>query len=279
MLAHPAGALRSGLSGDPWVICTTVADTDVAGLVVQVPFWAPYAAVAVSGLAGATYAAKRGFDVVGVFGISAATGLGGLILRDIFLNNLTDMFREPAYLIVAFWTAIVGFLFAGLISRFDPVMVILDGLSMGFLCFVGADAAFAAGLPWSSALLIGVITGTGGLILRDVLAGSPPEIVRPGVFIAIPAFASSSVFVAISEFGWSPVLAQAAALLVALVLRAGAFWFGWRTGSAQELSDRVWSYWYRSERKVKSLTVRETTEYFDTTSQIPVIKPKGKTDE
>jgi len=85
--------------------------------------------------------------------------------------------------------------------------------------------------------------------------------------MAIPAIASASAFVAITELGWGTALSQTAALAVALVLRVGAYWLGWRTGSAQELSDRVWSFWYRSERKVKSLTVRETTEYFDTNSQ------------
>lgn len=257
-----------------------MAEVDIAGVVLGIPSWTPYAAVAVSGVMGATYAAKRGFDVVGVFGLSFVTGLGGLLLRDIFLADVTAMFQEPWYLLVAFWTSIVGFFFAGLISRFTSLMVVLDGLAMGFLCSVGAEGAIAHGLPWSSAILMGVVTATGGLILRDVLAGTAPEVVRPGVFLAIPAFVSSAVFVGMSQWQFNPVVAQIAAMIVALFLRAGAHWFNWHTASAADLSDRVWSYWYRSQQRVKKLTVHETTEYFTDTAAIPTIpvsdKPAGQ---
>ena len=151
------------------------------GLVLTLPSWTTYAAVAVSGLAGATYAAKRGFDVIGVFGIAFATGLGGLLIRDLLITTGTpNILTQPLFVVVAFWTALIGFFFAGLISRFDSVMVILDGLAMGFLCTLGAGAALRAGLAPSSAVLVGVLTAVGGPILRDILAGTAPTIVRPG---------------------------------------------------------------------------------------------------
>ena len=234
-------------------------DVIAAGLVVVLPTWLPYAAVAVSGLAGATYGAKRGFDVVGVFGLAFATGLGGLILRDLLISSSTpNIFTEPLFVIVAFWTAVVGFFFAGLISRFESMMIILDGLAMGLLCALGAGAALYAGLPTSSAIFVGVITAVGGPFLRDVLAGTAPSIVRPGAFIAIPAVVASCVFVVMVQLNLNAGLAQIAAMGVALAMRAGAQWFGLETGSASELSDRVWNFWQRKTQVAAEAPAEQT---------------------
>ena len=75
---------------------------EVNGLVIALPSWTTYAAVAVSGLAGATYAARRGFDVVGVFGIAFATGLGGLLIRDLLITTGTpNILTQPLFAAVA----------------------------------------------------------------------------------------------------------------------------------------------------------------------------------
>lgn len=236
---------------------------ELSGLVIVLPSWTPYAAVGVSGLAGATYAAKRGFDVVGVFGIAFATGLGGLLLRDLLITTGTpNILTQPAYVVVAFWTAVIGFFFAGLISRFESIMVLLDGLAMGFLCTLGAGAALRAGLGPSSAVFVGVMTAIGGPLLRDVLAGTAPTIVRPGVFVAVPAIVATALFVAMIEVDANPGAAQVSAMVVSLLMRAGAQYFGWQTGSASDLSEKVWSFWSRKQREVPELTVQQTQQYF-----------------
>lgn len=235
----------------------------MSGLVIVLPWWTPYAAVAVSGLAGATYAAKRGFDVVGVFGIAFATGLGGLLLRDLLITSGTpNILTQPLFVIVAFWTAVIGFFFAGLISRFEPIMVVLDGLAMGFLCTLGAGAALRAGLGPSSAVFVGVMTAIGGPFLRDVLAGTAPSIVRPGAFVAVPAVVASALFVALVQLDADPGVAQVSAMTVSLFMRAGAQYFGWQTGSASDLSEKVWSFWSRKQREVPELSVQETQQFF-----------------
>lgn len=219
----------------------------------SVPSSVTYLAVAVAGLAGATTAARRGFDVVGVFGLAFATGLGGILLRDLMLGDIRqNLLTEPWYLLTAFGVATVGFFFAGLIARFDAIMLILDGLAMGFLCSIGAEAAIVARLPWSSAVLLGVLTAVGGLILRDVLAGTAPSIVRPGAFVAVPAIIASLVFVVMVESKLTPLSAMIVAMAISLFLRGGAYWFGWHTGSAAEFSDRVWNSWSRNRPHLRS---------------------------
>jgi uncharacterized membrane protein YeiH len=169
--------------------------TTIDVLPTSLPGWTQLAAVGVGAISGAAFAARRGFDVVGVLVLSVATGLGGLLLRDTLLQRGTSIvLTDGRYLIIAAIAAVIGFFFAGLVDRLEPVVVVLDALALGFLAAAGANAALAIQLPPSSAVFIGAATAAGGLVLRDLLAGVAPGIMRPGVLIAAAAFIGALVF-------------------------------------------------------------------------------------
>lgn len=226
---------------------------DVGGIVLSLPSWTPYAAVAVSGLAGATYAARRGFDIVGVLSLAVVTGTGGLLLRDVLLQQgVPVILADPRYLLAAAAAAVVGFFFAGLISRIGPAMVILDGLSLGFLSTLGASVTLRDGLNWSSAIFIGTVTALGGLLLRDVMAGVAPEVMRPGVFYGVVALLASVLFVLLVSKGANPGGAQMVTMIVALILRTGGEWLGWTTAPTMDISDRIWDVWQRRDARTRT---------------------------
>lgn len=223
---------------------------DVGGIVLSLPVWTPFAAVAISGLAGATYAARRGFDIVGVLSLAIATGTGGLLLRDVLLQQgVPVILADPRYLITAAAAAVVGFFFAGLISQIGPAMVILDGLSLGFLSTLGAGVTLRDGLSWQSAIFIGTVTALGGLLLRDVMAGVSPEVMRPGVFYGVVALLASVLFVLLVSRGANPGAVQMVTMIFALILRGGGEWLGWNTAPALDISDRIWDVWQRHDKK------------------------------
>jgi hypothetical protein len=114
--------------------------------VTALPNWTLYLAVVVGGVAGATYAARRGFDVIGVLALSVTTGLGGLLLRDILLGRGPIVLRDNAFIWSAVLAAVVGFFFAGYIARFDRPLLAMEALAMGLLATVGADSALRAGM-------------------------------------------------------------------------------------------------------------------------------------
>ena len=236
---------------------------ELSGLVIVLPSWTPYAAVGVSGLAGATYAAKRGFDVVGVFGIAFATGLGGLLLRDLLITTGTpNILTQPAYVVVAFWTAVIGFFFAGLISRFESIMVLPRRPGDGVSLHVGGWCGTARRTR----------TKFGGVCWRhDGHRRATParrtcrnctDHRSTRVFVAVPAIVATALFVAMIEVDANPGAAQVSAMVVSLLMRAGAQYFGWQTGSASDLSEKVWSFWSRKQREVPELTVQQTQQYF-----------------
>lgn len=209
------------------------------------PQWTLYLAVVISGLAGATYAARRGFDVIGVLTLSVTAGLGGLLIRDILLARGPIVLRDNTFIVMAVIAAVLGFFFAGFIARFDRALLGLEALAMGLLATVGADSALRAGLGALSAVAVGTIVATAGPLLRDILGGDAPQLLRPGVFLGVLALLGSALYVALDEFTDRPLLSQIVVIGAVFAGRIMALLWDVRTQPAADLSDRVWSYWSR----------------------------------
>ena len=218
------------------------------------PSWSTYAAVAFGGLAGAAFAARRGFDVIGVLGLAIAQGMGGLLLASILLQTGTpEVLTDGRYLVLVTLAAAVGFFFAGLIARAVQSAVLLDALSLGLLCAVGTNSALRTGLDNIPAIFIGVMTAVGGLILRDILAGRAPEVLRPGIFIAFAALVGAIVFVVLIEIGATRAFAQFATLGVVTALRFFSVRYNWATREPKDFSERVWRRWGRGDKPTDTL--------------------------
>jgi uncharacterized membrane protein YeiH len=207
------------------------------------PNWTLYLAVVVGGVAGATYAARRGFDVIGVLALSVTTGLGGLLLRDILLARGPIVLRDNAFIWSAVVAAVIGFFFAGYIARFDRALLALEALAMGLLATVGTDSALRAGLGALSAIAVGTIVATAGPLLRDILGGDAPQLLRPGVFLGVIALGGSALYVLLESWTHKPLLSQIIVILAVFATRIVALLWDWETRPADDLSDRVWSYW------------------------------------
>lgn len=209
------------------------------------PQWTLYLAVVVGGVAGATYAARRGFDVIGVLTLSITAGLGGLLIRDILLARGPIVLRDPSFIWSAVAAAVIGFFFAGYIARFDRALLGLEALAMGLLATVGTDSALRAGLGALSAVAVGTIVATAGPLFRDILGGDAPQLLRPGVFLGVIAVGSSLLYVGLNAWTGRPLLAQVATILIFFVTRMVAVRWHLETAPAADLSDRVWSRWNR----------------------------------
>ncbi len=221
----------------------------IAGIPLALPAWTQLVAAGVGAVSGAVYGAKRGFDVVGVLLLAVAGGLGGLLLRDTLLQTGTSIvLLDGRYLLVAAAAATVGFFFAGLVDRLEGVILVLDALALGFFCTVGADSALSISLSPIAAVFIGTVTAVGGLVLRDLLAGDAPRVLRPGVFTAAAAFLGALAFVLLETLTSLPSgQSQILAMLVVFAVRLLAVRLEWRTRAASDISDRVWAVWARSE--------------------------------
>lgn len=221
---------------------------DISDLLQQnalvLPAWTLYLATAINALSGAAFAARRGFDFVGVVGIAVIQGIGGLMLLSILLQlGVPFVLTDPVYILAAGFAGLMGFFFAAAISQALRFALVLDALAMGLFVSIGVGRSLQAAIDPLAAIFLGVVTATGGLVLRDILAGSAPTILRPGVLVGVVALAGSVLFVVmINWFGSTLAQAQLACVLFVGLVRTLAVLLDWRTHEATDLSERLARY-------------------------------------
>jgi uncharacterized membrane protein YeiH len=182
-------------------------------------------------LTGAMVAIRKGFDVVGVFAIALATGLGGGVLRDVLLGAAPPAaLREPRFLIAVLAAALVGRIFGARIDRMRTAFVILDALGLGAYAVVGAQKALTFGLGGLAATLLGGVTAVGGGVLRDVLAREAPLTFLPGHVYTLAALAGSGAYVLLVGMGAPEAVAFFSAIALAVGLRGLSLRLDWKTG-------------------------------------------------
>ncbi|MCU1438911.1 MAG: hypothetical protein JWP66_1998 [Naasia sp.] len=206
-----------------------------------IPLWADLAAVAIGSLQGAMFAAgfrDRRLDLLGVAIIGTATGLGGGLLRDIFLNAPPVALLTNWYLPTAVVAALIGMLLQQLFSRLDVAIAVLDALTIGLFGAIGTSKALALGLPAVPAIFVGVVSAVGGSILRDLLLNLPIALMHVGSLYAVAAGVGTVLLVLTLELGAPIALAATICVSTTTIIRLLAVRFGWRLPEARPLRRR-----------------------------------------
>jgi uncharacterized membrane protein YeiH len=186
--------------------------------------------VAAGAASGALTARKQdSFDFVGVLGLAFACGLGGGLLRDLLLANgtpvaLTDALYLPTVVTAA---VVVSLIAAEPGPRVLRAIRVLDALAVGFFAVAGALRARQAGVTVPAQLLIGVLGGSGGALLRDILTARTPEIFGRGELNALAALGGAATFL-VADTLLTTAPSMAIGLLVGFGLGIAAIRFGLR---------------------------------------------------
>jgi uncharacterized membrane protein YeiH len=165
-------------------------------------------------LSGGLVAVRKELDLFGVLVLAGITGLGGGFLRDVLIGAVPPAsLADWRYLLVPVAAGLVTFWFHPALGRREPLVNVFDAAGLGLFCVTGALKALAFGLGPVPAALMGMLTGIGGGMLRDLLAGRVPVVLR-GELYATPALVGAAIAVAGSEAGLrSAVVAVPAAVL------------------------------------------------------------------
>lgn len=184
-------------------------------------------------LSGALLAVRRGFDLVGVIVLAVLTAIGGGVLRDVLLGDTPpDAFVEWPYFAAPLIAAAITFLFSPAVERSMRAVLIADAAGLGLFCVAGTVKALQYGLSPLPAAALGVTTGVGGGLLRDVVARETPVLVDPrSELYAIPAAGGALIVAGLWELeayeaGFGMLIAAAIFLV-----RLAALKRGWRAPS------------------------------------------------
>ena len=204
-----------------------------------IPLYFDYFATFAWALSGAVVGVRRGYDIVGVFVIALVSSTGGGLIRDGFLLHRTPaLLANGVYLVlIIVATTLIGLAAKRLVSVLsrawlDKLIELIDAVGVPAFAIVGMQIALAQGIPIPGVVLVGVINGVGGGLLRDVLARDTPRLLLPGQYSALVVLAACLAFVGLRR-GLAMDATQVAFVTIALffVVRALTIRFNW-TSSA-----------------------------------------------
>lgn len=180
-------------------------------------------------LSGAMAAIKHRLDLFGVLVLSFAAATVGGITRDVILGATPPpAISDWRYIGVSLVAGLVTFAWWPVIARLRSSVLMLDAAGLSLFAVSGALKAIAAGLNPAAAILLGVVTGVGGGMLRDVLVSEVPAVLRPGELYASAALAGAATVVLASWLRLPTPAGAVAGASLCFLLRYLAIRRGWR---------------------------------------------------
>lgn len=146
-------------------------------------------------LSGATAGARRRLDIFGVLVLSFVAANSGGIVRDLLIGATPPAaISDWRYLAVSLLAGILIFFWYPIINRLQSPVLFFDSVGLALFCVAGAQKALVFGLEPVMAALLGMLTGIGGGIARDVLLSNVPAVFRSDIY-AVAALAGAAVVV------------------------------------------------------------------------------------
>jgi len=200
-------------------------------------YWMDLAGVAVFALSGALAAMQARLDLFGVLVLAAITAIGGGTLRDLLLGRhpifwMADTRYIKVIMVTAAVTALAADRWGGLLAAGNTALVLADTLGLALFALCGAEIAEEAGKPRLVVVLLGTITASGGGVIRDLLSGQVPLLLRRDIY-ASAAIGGISAYLLLRALGLPRQAAFIAGMLTVAALRLAALHQGWQLPAPQ----------------------------------------------
>lgn len=190
--------------------------------------WLDYASVMVFALTGALVASRAQLDLVGFIFFATLTGIGGGTVRDLLLGRDPVFWvQRPDLILLTAGAAVLVFFTAHLFESRYRVIVWLDAFALAVAVPAGVGLALETGVSPVVVVAMGVVTGTFGGLIRDVVGNELPMVLRQKELYVTAAFGGAVVAVLLIGGGLPRPVALILCGLVVMALRAGSLLLGW----------------------------------------------------
>jgi uncharacterized membrane protein YeiH len=183
-------------------------------------------AVVVFAVSGALVASRKSLDIVGFMWLAVLTGVGGGTVRDLLLDVPVFWMVDPVPIVACLVTAMLVHFTAHLVESRYKVLLWFDAFGLALVTVAGTAKGLDSGTGALVAVAMGVITGTVGGIVRDLVGNEPSVILRREIYVTA-SVAGGGTYVILAALGVSELESGAAAVLVTFALRGLAITFNW----------------------------------------------------
>ncbi|MFN2142855.1 MAG: trimeric intracellular cation channel family protein [Candidatus Promineifilaceae bacterium] len=195
-----------------------------------------FIAIGVFSVSGVLAGARKGADIFSLLVFGLVTALGGGTIRDMILNIPVFWVDDMTYIWIAAGAAVLAFFIYRQIAQGQSLLLYLDAVGVALFTIQAIDKVLGLGHPPLIAIIMGIITGIGGGLVRDVLTDRPTLLMTKDLY-ATPILIGSVVYLALLTLAPNFPLSWLVAMLIIFGLRAAAIYWnlsmpGWLTAKA-----------------------------------------------
>ncbi len=176
-------------------------------------------------ISGALAAIKREMDLFGIFIVAFVTALGGGILRDVFIGNTPVWWMEHFYVIHFISISVVlAILFRNSIFFLTKSLFIFDTIGLAIFTISGVQIGVSANLDPAVSVVLGIMTGCFGGVIRDILCNEIPIIFRKEIY-ALASLAGAICFIILYSFNFDKNISYISTIVIVALIRILAIRF------------------------------------------------------
>ena len=189
-------------------------------------------------ISGAADGVKHRLDVFGVGVLAFVAGNAGGMTRDLLIGAVPPAaISDPRYVLASLIAGVATFLWYPRITRLHQIVLLFDAAGLALFAVSGAQKALAYGINPLVAALLGMLTGIGGGMLRDLLVREVPVVLRADLY-ALAALSGAAIMIGGHQQGWPVVPTAIAGAVACFVMRMIAIRRGWRLPIADHSPER-----------------------------------------
>lgn len=187
---------------------------------------------------GAMVGIRKSMDVFGVNVLGITTAIGGGIIRDLILGiTPPNVFRNYIYVTISILTSCILFLIiyikneilsSRFMEQYEQVMILFDAIGLGIFTTVGINTAINMGIEHNIFLLtfVGVVTGIGGGMMRDIMAGVTPFVLVKHVY-ASASIIGAIIYIVSIKLNINNVFSMVFSSLIVIIIRIASAKYKW----------------------------------------------------
>jgi uncharacterized membrane protein YeiH len=184
-------------------------------------------------LSGALVGVRKGFDLFGVLFLSFVVAVVGGIARDLLIGAVPPVaVTDIHYFLISVAGGLATFWWFPRVAKLHRQILLFDAVGLALFAVIGAQKAIDYGINSWMAAILGMITGIGGGMTRDVLAGDVPFVLR-GDLYALAALAAGATVSLGHTLGLAPFAPMLLGAVICVFLRIMALYRGWRAPTAR----------------------------------------------
>lgn len=177
-------------------------------------------------ISGIRLAAYKNFDLFGAYTVGLVTAIGGGTLRDLLLDIPVFWMQTWLYLAVTGISLIIVILFRKVLVSHDKMLFIFDTVGLALFVVIGIQKSLAVGYPMWVAIAMGMITGSFGGVLRDILINEEPLFFRKDIY-ATACIAGGVTYWISTVITTDSIASQIVCALTVIILRMLALKYSW----------------------------------------------------